>query len=254
MRRWRLALPTLALTALLGAFLLDRADAWAQGLVADLSDHFVAITAGFTGTDVLLFGAVDEVGDIAVVVRGPERNVVVRRKDRFVGVWANSDELTFEAVPTFYALAANRALGDLAPRPVLERNQIGLRNIRLNAIEPDVTEVEKARFVDAFIRLQKKQRLYSDDLGAVTFMTGKLFRTRLVFPSNVPVGVYTVQVFLIRDGEVLSAQTTPLNIDRTGIGAEVYLFAHRHSAAYGALAILSALVAGWLAGQIFKRR
>lgn len=250
----RLALPALVLAAMFGVFCLDRTEAWAQGLVADLSDHFVAITAGFTGTDVLLFGAVDEDGDIAVVVRGPERNVVVRRKDRFAGVWANSDELTFEAVPTFYAIAANRPLRDLAPRPVLERNQIGLRNIRFNTIEADTTEVEKARFVDAFIRLQKKQRLYSDDLGSVTFMTGKLFRTRLNFPSNVPVGVYTVQVFLIRDGEVLSAQTTPLNIDRTGIGAEVYLFAHRHAAAYGALAILSALVAGWIAGQVFKRR
>ncbi|MBT5416308.1 MAG: TIGR02186 family protein [Rhodospirillaceae bacterium] len=250
----RLVLPSLALAAAFGALSLAWTGARAQGLVADLSDHFVAITAGFTGTDVLLFGALDEEGDVAVVVRGPEQDVVVRRKDRIAGVWANADELTFEAVPTFYAIAANRPLDDLAPRPVLERNQIGMRNIRFNAMEPDVTEVETARFIDAFIRIQKRQRLYSDDLGTVTFMTGRLFRSRLVFPSNVPVGVYTVQVFLIRDGEVLSAQTTPLNIDRTGIGAEIFLFAHRHAAAYGALAILSALVAGWLAGQIFKRR
>lgn len=250
----RLVLYPLAAVAALAGLYLAVADARSQALVADLSDHFVAITAGFTGTDVLLFGALDEAGDLAVVVRGPEENVVVRRKDRFVGVWANSDELVFESVPTFYALAANKPLGDLAPRPVLERNQIGLRNIRFNTAQADLTEVEKSRFLDAFIRLQKRQRLYSDEIGSVTFMTGRLFRTRLEFPSNVPVGVYTVQVFLIRDGEVISAQTTPLNIDRTGIGAEIFLFAHRHAAAYGALAILSALVAGWLGGQIFKRR
>lgn len=243
-----------ALVLAVAGLCLAQGQARAQPLVADLSDHFVAITTGFTGTEVLLFGALDEAGDIAVVVRGPDEDVVVRRKDRVLGVWANTTSEGFTAVPTFYALAANKPLDALAPRPVLERNQIGLRHIRFAATNPEVTEVEKARFVDAFIRLQKKQNLYSDEVGTVTFMTGRLFRTRLVFPANVPVGVYTVQIFLIRDGEVISAQTTPLNIDRTGVGADIYLFAHREAAAYGAVAILSALVAGWLAGQIFKRR
>ena len=32
-------------------------------LLVDLSKHLVAITAGFTGTDVLLFGAAEEAGE-----------------------------------------------------------------------------------------------------------------------------------------------------------------------------------------------
>ncbi|NNE84205.1 MAG: hypothetical protein HKN28_09575, partial [Alphaproteobacteria bacterium] len=49
-------------------------------LVADLSENLIAITTGFTGTEVLLFGATEGVGDIIVVVRAPESQVVVRRK------------------------------------------------------------------------------------------------------------------------------------------------------------------------------
>ena len=49
-------------------------------LVADLSSHLVAITTGFSGTDVLLFGATNGPGDIAVVVRGPAEDAVIRRK------------------------------------------------------------------------------------------------------------------------------------------------------------------------------
>ena len=41
-------------------------------LVAALSNHLVAISTGFSGTDVLLFGAIDGTGDVVVVVRGPE--------------------------------------------------------------------------------------------------------------------------------------------------------------------------------------
>ena len=45
----------------------------AQTLVADLSSHLVSVTTGFAGTDLLLFGAVADEGDVVVVVRGPDK-------------------------------------------------------------------------------------------------------------------------------------------------------------------------------------
>lgn len=47
------------------------ATVWAQQLVADLSSHLIAITTGFTGTEVVLFGTTDGAGDVAIVVTGP---------------------------------------------------------------------------------------------------------------------------------------------------------------------------------------
>ncbi|MFQ5959300.1 MAG: TIGR02186 family protein, partial [Alphaproteobacteria bacterium] len=44
----------------------------AEPLVADISKHRITIDSSFTGTDVLLFGAIDEKGDLVIVVRGPE--------------------------------------------------------------------------------------------------------------------------------------------------------------------------------------
>ncbi|HWL68660.1 MAG TPA: TIGR02186 family protein, partial [Geminicoccus sp.] len=40
----------------------------AAGLVADLSHHLIAITTAFTGSDVLLFGALEETGGDVVVL------------------------------------------------------------------------------------------------------------------------------------------------------------------------------------------
>ena len=54
----------------------------ARALVTDLSSKEIGITADFSGTELLLFGAVEGKGDIAVVVRGPKRREVVRRKGR----------------------------------------------------------------------------------------------------------------------------------------------------------------------------
>ncbi len=41
----------------------------ASTLVADLSRHLVAISTGFAGTDVLLFGDTEGKGDLVVFVR-----------------------------------------------------------------------------------------------------------------------------------------------------------------------------------------
>ncbi|HEX3065649.1 MAG TPA: TIGR02186 family protein, partial [Dongiaceae bacterium] len=71
----------------------------AEPLVADLSNHLIAITTGFTGAQVLLFGATDGPGDVVVVVRGPTGRAVVRRKDRVFGIWINSAGRDFAEVP-----------------------------------------------------------------------------------------------------------------------------------------------------------
>src|ERR1700730_18154027 len=84
----------------------------AEDLVADLTGHLIAITTGFTGASVVLFGATDGPGDIVVSVRGPEREMTVRRKERIVGIWINTDDLTFAKVPSFYDIAASRPLDE----------------------------------------------------------------------------------------------------------------------------------------------
>ena len=58
----RRLLLALALTGLLAA---PGGSVRSEGIVADLSSHLVAISSGFTGTSVVLFGAIDGGGLIA---------------------------------------------------------------------------------------------------------------------------------------------------------------------------------------------
>ena len=52
----------------------EEAKTVAASLVADLSSHLIAITTGFTGTEVLLFGAKEGPGQVVMIVRGPTRS------------------------------------------------------------------------------------------------------------------------------------------------------------------------------------
>src|SRR5690606_22302578 len=108
-------------------------DASAQQLIADLSKHRVAITTGFTGDDVLLFGATEGPGDVVVVVRGPIGEVVVREKEQIAGIWVNRRQVLFTNVPEFYALASSAPLDTLVPTGVAARNEIGTAHLRTQA-------------------------------------------------------------------------------------------------------------------------
>jgi uncharacterized protein (TIGR02186 family) len=249
----RLAVILLALGALaVGALAVGAAarPAHAQALVADLTSHLIAITTGFTGTDVVLFGAIEGDGDVVVVVRGPETPVEVRRKERTLGIWFNRSDMTFIDVPSFYSIASTRPIEQVARPDVLERNHIGLDHLTLEPADPtDQVDV----FRKALVRNKQREGLFPTATGTVTFVGSRLFRTTVSFPSNVPTGSYQVSVFLMRNGQVQGAQTTPLLVSQLGLSAEMVDFAYRRSLAYGIVAVVIAVMAGWLGSVAFRR-
>ena len=244
----------LALAGLLALFAGPSARPAAQPLVADLSDHLIAIDTDFTGREVVLFGALDEPGDVVVVVRGPDQDIVVRQKQRRVGIWMNVESMPFVRVPSFYGVAASRSIADIAPRAVRERYGIGVHSLRLDPEDIDDRQtIDYAIFRRALIEQKQDNELFGRGVLPVAFLGEQLFRANIVFPANVPTGQYTVSVYLLRDGAVVSAQTTPLAVNKVGLGATVFTFAHTRSAIYGGIAILIAVAAGWLAGIVFRR-
>jgi uncharacterized protein (TIGR02186 family) len=119
----------LARTILWFAPALWSAPAYAEALVADLTSHLIAITTGFSGASVVLFGAIDGPGDVAVVVRGPDREMTVRRKSRIAGIWMNTREVTFANVPSFYFVSASRPLDEIVPPSTAALYRLGISSL-----------------------------------------------------------------------------------------------------------------------------
>ena len=223
----------------------------ARELAIDLSKSVVHITADFHGSDLLLFGAAEKNADIVVVVRGPKRNETVRRKERVFGVWSNGPEVIFKDAPSYYYVAASRGLDDILPAKLASQHQIGFAGLKLDAVagQSDGT----GEFRRALIRNKQRQNLYGDTTGKISMVGGKLFKTQLRFPANIPVGDYAIDVYVVRDGRIADSQTTVLGVQRFGIEAGVYDFAHRHALSYGVLAIILATMAGWIASVVFRK-
>ncbi|MEM1398969.1 MAG: TIGR02186 family protein [Pseudomonadota bacterium] len=228
------------------------APASAQDLVADLSDHLIAISTSFTGQDVIVFGAVSGGGDVAVTVTGPPESIRVRQKQRVAGIWVNQRDRLFPNVPGFFAFASNRPLAELADETVRSRHALGLDVLELSGEAQDLAE--RRTYRAALIREKKRQGLYQTERIPIAFLGQRLFRATVSFPAEVPVGQYSANVYLLRDGQVVSATTTPLVVSKIGVSARMFDFAQRQGFLYGVLSLIVAVFAGWAAAALFRRR
>jgi len=239
----------LIVTLLLSCGAPARAD---QPLLADLTSHLIAITTGFTGTSVVLFGATDGPGDVIAIVRGPEQDVVVRQKRHLAGIWINAHELAFAAVPSYYAVFSNRPLDQIASPGMRALHQIGMTNVRLEPRDAGRPAGDIATFRAALLDEEQRQGVYAEQPASVSFLGDRLFRANISFPANVPTGTFFVEVLLVRDGNVVSGQTTPLVVSEIGLNADLNEFAMRNALLYGVIAVLGAALLGWLASLPFR--
>jgi uncharacterized protein (TIGR02186 family) len=223
-----------------------------DALAIDLSQDLIGISTGFKGADVLLFGATEGNGDVIVVVRAPNSQVIVRRKERVAGIWVNASELVFDDAPGFYHVAASAPLEDLLPVPVLDANQIGTDHIAFNPHLPLFLDKEEA-FRSALIRNKQRSSLYTEGLKDVDFRGNRLFRTRVALPANVPTGDYKVTVYLVKDGTIADRSESLLRVRKVGLEAKVNEFAFEQAPLYGLIAVIIALIAGWFAGFVFRK-
>lgn len=243
----------LSLLALLSAL---AAPALADGLDVDLSKPDVRLDVSFKGSELLLFGAKDSKADVIVVVRGPDQDTSIRLKERVAGIWVSTDEVIFEDAPTFYALAATKPVDFILPKEILTQERIGTAHLDLKAksAPEGADQATIQNFRDGLLRNMIAKDLYSGKNAPIDLVGKQLFRTTLWFPANVHVGDYTVDTYLVKDNRIESQQSTQLQVHKVGIEAEVFSFAHEHALIYGLLAILIAVVSGWAANAVFRKR
>ncbi len=230
-------------------FLLIHTPAAAKPLIADVSSHGIAIDANFKGTSLLVFGAREEAGDILVVVRGPAKNFMLRRKERYMGMWVNSAQQRFVETPVFYALASTRALSEMKADRLLASLQLGGEQLTL----ADRKGTSDGDFRAAFLEERARNGLYSPMPQPIVFMGDTLFKTTIDFPDIISRGKYTAEVYLLRGNQLIAMQSTPIRVEKQGVDALVYDIAHRFPLLYGILAVLMALVVGWVATMIFRK-
>lgn len=231
---------------------------------ADVSTRRIAVTSTFSGTGIIVFGAVDnsrqmsaEAGlyDVVIVISGAPSRLTARKKSNVGGLWINTSSTIFTSVPSYYAITSTRPIEEVASEDVLKSSGIGFDFVpmTLHRSASSLTAAEIREWRDAVVRLKRRDRLYQQDEYGVAFVGRSLFRAAFDMPATVTVGAFETRVYLFKEGELLSTYTTKLNLEREGIEQFIHRFAFGHPFFYGVFTVMIAVGAGMLASYAFSR-
>ncbi len=253
------ALILLALTALPAA---------ASEIVGALSQNRVSLTASFSGSEILIFGAIrrdaDEVTaeesaeatggpndfDVVIVVEGPRQAVAVWRKDRRAGIWMNVDSMAMASVPSFYAVATSAPLNTV----VTPETDAAFRISARQAIRIDQANdtPDGAVFTEALMRIRERSAHYLLLDRWVHVDRDILFRANVRLPADLTEGAYTTRMYLVQGGDVVSQYRTAIFVRKEGFERWLHQMAFDQPFIYGLMALTLALVAGWGASALFR--
>lgn len=248
--------------------LLTALPAKASEIIGALSQNRVALTATFSGSEILIFGAIRRTAEevtarvaanahgevdfeVIIVVEGPRQPVAVWRKDRRAGIWMNVDSVVMGSVPSFYAVATSAPLARILSPEADAQHRISIRQA-VRAEQAGDGSPEALLFAEALMRIRERSAHFRALDRFVFIDRDVLFRTNIRLPANLTEGAYTTRMYLVQDGQVVSQYRTAIFVRKDGLERWLHELAYDQPLVYGLLSLVMALVAGWGASALFR--
>ncbi|HZH08683.1 MAG TPA: TIGR02186 family protein [Lautropia sp.] len=227
-------------------------------LVPEVSQHNVEVRQGFTGTELLLFGAIldprgrraGQAYDIVVVLKGPSEPIRLREKEQVGGIWVNAQSTDYRSAPTFFKVASSRPISQIVDEKTAAIFEFGTDYIQLSPSGIIDTATQR-RFAQGLVDLRRRQGLYSEDMGGVEINEGVLYQARIDLPSNVVTGSYVAETFAVANRRVIASAQAEVMVQKVGFERFVADASQNEALAYGLVAVLLSIGTGWVAGRLF---
>lgn len=238
--------------------------ALADELQIGVSVDNVPVNSSFSGTRIFVFGSIEGPAvtssslqdySVLVTVKGPARDLVVRKKERVFGIWINRHSRTYGEVPSFYTTVSATPVAGMAEPKVLMDNKLGVANLGFYLIGQDrqTLMLKAPEFLKALRRIRSANELFTEHDEGLTFIGKTLFKAAVELPANVPIGKHEVIAHLLLNGEIIDTKTASFNVQKVGFERWIYELAHKNGLLYGLMAVLLAITTGWLANVIFRK-
>jgi uncharacterized protein (TIGR02186 family) len=232
----------------------------AETLVTTVSTPDVLITSGFDGATLSLFGSIEpDAADpeaagpynVIVVITGPLQDRVARVKTNNYGIWSNTDQVTFQHFPSFYAVISSGKLDTIATPEVLEQYTV-LPDDQARATA-QATGLKAERFSLELVRMMTNEGHFVMQEDGVRFLSNNAYAVNLQLPSDVVNGRFLVRTLVLANQVVVAERTESFAVRKSGFENYVFVASRQQPLLYGIVCVLLALGTGWLAGVVFKR-
>ena len=241
------------LLILLGLVLVaNAAKAQAADIDFAVGQSTVNMDLFYNGASISVTGSVPE-GTMAVVrFTGKADEVIMKQKGKAMGLlWMNMNTLHFSNMPAICLVESSAALTGQA------EEKLGLDSV-VNAIAIKPESADRHMLLPELLKLKKSEGLYREDAAAVKLESAKdgrqAFSASVRVPSRLSPGEYSIEVFAVKNGEIIAQGVKPINARLTGVPAFIHNLAFDHGLWYGVLASVISMLAGLAVGLIFRSK
>mgnify|MGYP001472957925 FL=1 len=219
----------------------------------DISEDNIKIETNFTGKEVIIFGILNDGQETIMTIKGPQKNAVIQKKERILGFWFNTKQITYNQIPSIFFIASSKNIEDILPASTIIKEELSFNYLLENKTSQRnfISDVSLDNWKDNFVRINKNKNLFKK--YNVEKIDNKLFQTRIFFPAKSIPGEYKVNVYQIQNNLILNNKEKIITLKKSGVGSQIYNFAHNNAAAYGLFAIIFAIMSGFLAATLFRR-
>ena len=219
----------------------------------DISEDNIKIETNFNGKEVIIFGILNDGQETIMTIKGPQKNAVIQKKERILGFWFNTKQITYNEIPSVFFIASSKNIEDILPASTIIKEELSFNYLLENKTSQRnfISDVSLENWKDNFVRINKNKNLFKK--YNIEKIDNKLFQTRIFFPAKSIPGEYKVNVYQIRNNLILDNKEKIITLKKSGVGSQIYNFAHNNAAAYGLFAIIFAIMSGFLAATLFRR-
>ena len=219
----------------------------------DISENNIKIETNFIGKEVIIFGILNDDQETIMTIKGPEKNALIQKKERILGFWFNTKKITYNQIPSIFFIASSNEIEDILPTSTIIKEELSFDYLLENKTSQRnfISDISLDTWKSNFVRIKKNKNLFKE--YEIENIDNKLFQTRIFFPAKSIPGEYKVNVYQIKDNLILNNKEKIITLKKSGIGNQIYNFAHKNAAAYGLFAIIFAVLSGFLAATLFRR-
>ena len=219
----------------------------------DISENNIKIETNFIGKEVIIFGILNDDQETIMTIKGPEKNALIQKKERILGFWFNTKKITYNQIPSIFFIASSNKIEDILPTSTIIKEELSFDYLLENKTSQRnfISDISLDTWKSNFVRIKKNKNLFKE--YEIENIDNKLFQTRIFFPAKSIPGEYKVNVYQIKDNLILNNKEKVITLKKSGIGNQIYNFAHKNAAAYGLFAIIFAVLSGFLAATLFRR-
>lgn len=219
----------------------------------DISENNIKIETNFIGKEVIIFGILNDDQETIMTIKGPEKNALIQKKERILGFWFNTKKITYNQIPSIFFIASSNEIEDILPTSTIIKEELSFDYLLENKTSQRnfISDISLDTWKSNFVRIKKNKNLFKE--YEIENIDNKLFQTRIFFPAKSIPGEYKVNVYQIKDNLILNNKEKVITLKKSGIGNQIYNFAHKNAAAYGLFAIIFAVLSGFLAATLFRR-